>query len=263
VDLTMALVEVEGVSFSFGRRAALSDVSLALEEDAAVALLGANGSGKTTLLRVLLGLARPRRGEVRLLGRPLARWTPRLLAREVAYVPQVHREAFPFTMRDVVEMGRLPHRPAFGRLGPRDRAEAERAMEELGIAHLAGRPYTEVSGGERQLALIARAVAQGARLLVMDEPTNGLDYGNQLRLLQRIARLVGAGRAVVFSTHHPDHALAAAGRVVMLREGRIAADGPAAATVTAPALRALYGVEVRVASVEGRPVCLPVEVRPA
>lgn len=257
----MPLLQVDAVSFAFGGRTALSEVSLSVGEDSAVALLGANGSGKTTLLRILLGLARPSQGEVRLLGRPLGRWPPRALARELAYVPQVHRDAFPFTVRDVVEMGRLPHRPFLGRRSREDGEAAERAMEEMGILQLAARPYTQVSGGERQLALIARALAQGARLLVMDEPTNGLDYGNQVRLLQRITRLAGSGRTVVFSTHHPDHALAAAGRVVMLREGRIAADGPAAATVTPATLRALYGVEVRLVPVDGRPICVPGGVR--
>jgi len=241
----VALLVLDRVSFAYDGTPVLSDVSLTLQVGEAVALVGPNGSGKTTLLKLLLGLVRPGSGEARLDGRPLRGFRPRELARRLAYVPQVHREAFPFTVRDVVQMGRLPHRGFLEPLGPRDLAAAEEAMEELGIAALADRPYTAVSGGERQLTLLARAVAQEARVLVMDEPTNGLDYGNQLRLLERIAELGRRGRTVVFSSHHPDHALTAADRVVMLRGGRVVADGPAEETITAESLRLLYGVDVR------------------
>lgn len=253
----MPLLEVDDVSFAYGHDPALSGVSLAFRCGETVALLGPNGSGKTTLLKVLLGLVRPQTGEVRLDGRRLARWAPKELAREIAYVPQVHREAFAFTVRDVVRMGRLPHRAFLAPLTAEDRRVADEALEEIGITHLAERPYTAISGGERQLALIARAVAQGGRLFVMDEPNNGLDYGHQMRLLDRIAALGRAGRTIVFSSHHPDHALAAAGRVVMLCRGKIVADGPRDRVITSESLEALYDVEVRVVSAAGVPVCVP------
>ena len=131
-------------------------------------------------------------------------------------------------------------------------------MEELRIDHLADRPYTQVSGGERQLALIARALTQGAEALLMDEPTNGLDYGNQVRLLERVSALAQAGLTVVFSTHHPDHALAIADRVALLREGRLVKEGPPEAAITGESLSTLYGVDIRTLSVtDGVTVCVP------
>ena len=165
--------------------------------------------------------------EVRLRGRRLSEIPRRELARQMAYVPQVHREAFGYRVFDVVLMGRMPHNSFFGRYGEADFRMVRDCLEKTGISHLAERSYTEISGGERQLTLVARAMAQEARVFVMDEPTNGLDFGNQVRLLERIHGLAGAGYSFVFSTHHPDHAAAVARRVVMMREGKILACGQA------------------------------------
>jgi len=142
--------------------------------------------------------------------------------------------------------------------GAADHRIAAEALEKLGMTSLAERPYTEVSGGERQLTLIARAMAQGARVFVMDEPTNGLDYGNQIRLLERLKALSADGYTFVFSTHHPDHAMSVADRVVMMRNGVIAYDGPVAATINQASLLDLYNVDVRMYPVEeGVSVCVP------
>ena len=252
-----ALVEAEGVSFSYGPRGVLHDVSLAVGAGEVLALLGPNGSGKTTLLRLMLGLAQPSRGRIHLQGRALKRLSSRARARQLAYVPQLHRESFSYSLLEVALMGRLPHTPFFGRFGQADRRLALRALEDMGVGHLAERSFAEVSGGERQLALIARALAQGGRVLLMDEPTAALDYGNQLRLLARIADLARQGYSVVFSTHHPDHALAVAGRVAMLSQGRLVRAGAAAQVITGGSLAELYGVEVRTVEVDGACVCVP------
>lgn len=254
----MALISLDAVSFRYPRQRAIDGLSLDLDAGGVVALLGPNGSGKTTLLKLMLGILHPTGGSVRLEGREIRRIAPDERARRLAYVPQLHREAFGYRVRDVVLMGRMPHTGFLGRYGARDRQFAAAALERLGIDHLAERPYTEVSGGERQLALIARALAQEARILILDEPTNGLDYGNQLRLLERLKALAGAGYTVLFSTHHPDHAMAVADRVVMMRQGRVIRDGAVGDALTADALRELYGVDVRLYCVEdGVQVCVP------
>jgi len=254
----MALLRLEQLSFAYHRSEVLADVELGVEQGEVLALLGPNGSGKTTLLKLVLGLLRPSRGSIRLHDRDIRTIPRQELARTVAYVPQVHKESFAYRVCDVVLMGRMPHSAFFARYGETDRRIAGEALERLGIGHLAERPYTEVSGGERQLTLIARAMAQGARTFVMDEPTNGLDYGNQLRLLERLKALAGAGYTVIFSTHHPDHALAVADRVVMMRHGRVIRDGTVGETLTPEAMQELYSVDVRLYSVEeGVQVCVP------
>jgi len=191
---------------------------------------------------------------IRLRGKNICDMPRRELARQLAYVPQVHREAFGYHVFDVVLMGRMPHSSFFSRYGAKDEGIVWDALEKLGITHLAKRPYTEISGGERQLTLIARALAQGVRVFVMDEPTNGLDYGNQVRLLERIGRLADEGYSFVFTSHHPEHALAIADRVVMMQRGAIICDGAPLTTVTPERLAELYGLPARLfdSGAEGR-----------
>jgi iron complex transport system ATP-binding protein len=160
----------------------------------------------------------------------------------MAYVPQVHVPPFPYTVADIVRLGRLPHHGVFGAPGAADRRCVAESIEQMGLSALAQRPYTEISGGERQLVLIARALAQGARYLILDEPAGGLDYGNQFRLLSRLQSLGGAGFGVLFTTHHPDHALQAAQHVVLLREGRIVSAGDPQILLTSAAIADLYSI---------------------
>ncbi len=226
----------------YGRRRVVSEAAVEIERGQVLCLLGPNGSGKTTLFKTLLGLLPLQAGEVRLLGEPVAGWSRNAFARQVGYVPQAHDGIFPFTVEEVVLMGRAARVGRFATPSPHDRQVAMRCLQTLGIDHLASRVYTAISGGERQLALIARALAQEPALLVMDEPTASLDFGNQIRVLEHIARLRGEGIAILMSTHQPEHALRCADRVALLARGRITAAGPAAAIVTAARLAALYGV---------------------
>jgi iron complex transport system ATP-binding protein len=242
-------LQARELHYAYRNRPVLAGVGLSLAPGEVVALLGANGAGKSTLLRLLLGLLKPTTGEVLLEGRAIAAWKRRDVARRLAYVPQVHVMPFPYTVREVVLLGRIPAGSLFSLPSRDDRAAVEAVLEHVGIAHLAARPYTEISGGERQLALIARALVQGARLLVMDEPATGLDYGHQLRLLERLGKLAGEGYGVLMTTHHPEHALLAATRVLLLRDGRIEADGAPRQVVTTQSLHRLYGVQVEVAPV--------------
>lgn len=235
---------VRGLAFAYGRRAILSGIDLDLAPGDVLSLLGSNGAGKSTLLRLLMGFERPQAGSVLLDGEPLHAQGRQAVAQRLAYVPQAHAALFPYRVQDVVLMGRIPARGLFHAARPQDHELALQAMQRLGIAHLALRPYTEVSGGERQMVLIARALAQGARILVLDEPTAGLDYGNQMRLLEHMRGLAHQGYAVLQTTHHPDHALIASTRVVLLEGGRIVDEGRPCDVITPASMRLLYGIEV-------------------
>ena len=250
------------LDFGFPGRPVGHRVDLEMPAAHIVCLLGPNGSGKTTLLRTLLGLLPALSGEVVLDERPLHRWRARERAMRLAYVPQAAESYFDFSVREMVVMGRMAHRGLFAQAGRDDEETAARALERLGIAHLGDRPINRVSGGERQLALIARALATEATHLVMDEPTANLDFGNQALILDEIARLRQSGVAVIFSTHHPDHALRIADAAMLLRAGTIMAAGPTAAIVNSENLSALYGRPIEVAQVlsaDGSPrrVCIP------
>ncbi|MDH1701435.1 ABC transporter ATP-binding protein [Comamonas terrigena] len=225
-----------------GRRTVGQALDLEIAAGEVLCLLGPNGCGKTTLFRTVLGLLPPLGGQVLVQGQPVHAWPRAEFARQVGYVPQAQAGAFPFAVLDMVLMGRAARLPALAQPGSRDRSVALQCLEQLGMAHLAQRSFTELSGGERQLVLIARALAQEPALLVMDEPTASLDFGNQIRVLERIATLREHGMAVLMSTHQPEHALRAGDRVALLGEGRLIACGAPGATATPAALARLYGV---------------------
>ena len=241
-----ALLQLRDLWFAYRGQGVLRGIDLQVEQGEIVSLLGPNGSGKTTLLKLILGLLSPQKGSIDIFGRPLTAYPRQELAKKIAYVPQVHREAFAYSVEEVVLMGRMPHHSLFSRYSRKDREIAEAAMARLNLFHLRHAPYTEVSGGERQMTLIARALAQGAEVFIMDEPVNGLDYGNQLRLLHDIIRLAGDGLTFVMTTHYPDHALMTASRVVLLKEGRIVGQGPPHETITSETLDLLYRIKVKV-----------------
>ena len=237
------------LSYGYEGRVVGCALDFTLDEGEVVCLLGPNGAGKTTFLRTLLGLIAPLQGRVTLAGADVAKLPRSAWARSVAYVPQATSSEFDFTLLDIVEMGRTAHLAAFAQPSRHDREVSMRALERLGIAALAERPIHSVSGGERQLALIARALATQATHLLMDEPTANLDFGNQSLILDEVARLKASGAGILFSTHHPDHALRIADRVVMLRGGAVLASGATAATLNSENLSALYGRTVDVLEV--------------
>jgi iron complex transport system ATP-binding protein len=233
-------------------------VSLAVAAGEVLALLGPNGGGKTTLLKTLLGLLPPQAGAVVLDGRDLATIPVRERARLVAYVPQSHQGTFAFTAFDMVLMGRTAHGGLFARPGARDRAVAAVMLERLGIAHLSDRPVTMISGGERQLVLVARALAQEPRFIVLDEPTASLDFGNQGKVMRQIRGLAADGLGLLFTTHDPNQALGHADRVALLRNGGVMAVGPVGEMLSRERLATLYGAPVEtVVEPGGRTAFLP------
>lgn len=226
-----------------------SGVTLNLDGGEVLCLLGANGSGKTTLFKTLLGLLPPQHGVVLIDDADTRTLARHAIARRISYVPQAHTAFFPFTVNEVVLMGRVAHMNLFAAPSARDRGAAEVAIARMGLAALADAPYTRISDGERQLTLIARALAQEASLVVMDEPTANLDFGNQVRVLDRIRALAAAGTGVLLSTHDPDHAFLCADRVAMLSGGALIACGKPETEMTAARLRQLYDVDVAVTTV--------------
>jgi len=252
------MFEARALGYGYPGRPVGRGLDLGLDAGEVLCVLGPNGGGKTTLFRTLLGLLPAQAGSVLLEGHALEGMPRGEVARRVGYVPQGHTAQFAFTVREAVLMGRTAHISLFAAPGAADREAADRAIAALGIESLAGRVVTELSGGERQLAVIARALAQGARALVLDEPTASLDFGNQVRVLRQLVRLAAEGYAVVFSTHDPGQAFLAASRVLLIAHGGALRQGTPDEVITSENLRAVYGVEVRVATVDGARACLPV-----
>jgi iron complex transport system ATP-binding protein len=256
----MMQLNAENLAYGYPQRVIGEDVSFALSASDVLCVLGPNGSGKTTLFRTLLGLLPTKAGRVLLAGKDLAKWPRAKLAQVLAYVPQAHDGVFAFTVEEIVLMGRTARVGLFASPSIADREQAHQAIAALGLTPLTHNIYTRISGGERQLTLIARALAQGARILVLDEPTASLDFGNRARVLEMLARIAASGIGVLFSTHHPDEAFACAQRVIMLRQGRVIEIGKPEQVITAAHLESLYGVPVEVMDLPGGRgrACLPV-----
>jgi iron complex transport system ATP-binding protein len=232
-------------------------VSLDLAPGEVLCLLGPNGCGKTTLFKTILGLIERQGGDIDFDGDEAAALSRAALARRLAYVPQAHAPVFPYTVADMVLMGRTAHRGLFAAPSTEDRRRTADALAQLGIAPLADRDYTRLSGGQRQLVLIARALAQDTPLIVLDEPTASLDFGNQLLVLEKVRQLAADGKGIMMATHDPDQAFACGTAVLAMKDGRTAASGPVKSTLSAEVLTRLYDVPIQVAEMPGgRPVCL-------
>lgn len=257
----MSLV-LDNVSCGYTREPVLRGVSLTVAEGEFVCLLGPNGSGKTALLKTLAGILPPLGGHIRIDGCEWFELPVRDRAARLAYVPQAHAPLFAFRVLDVVAMGRTARWPLWSGPTAADWRAAETALDAVQMSAFAERRYTELSGGERQMVLVARALAQEARFLVLDEPASSLDFGNQVRMLQTLRCLVREGFGVLMATHHPEHALRCATRVAVVREGRLSPAGAPGETLTAERLEAIYRVPFVVANLTDHagqpfPLCAP------
>ncbi|MGD9559340.1 MAG: ABC transporter ATP-binding protein [Oscillospiraceae bacterium] len=252
-------IEVKNLSFAYDTRPILKDISFTAPGGQLLAVLGPNGAGKSTLFKCLLGLLSGYTGQTLLDGVPMHTLSPAALARTIAYVPQSHYPSFNYSVFDMVLMGTTAQVSSISTPGEEQVRRSMAALEKLGIEHLKDRGYMHLSGGEQQLVLLARAMAQQAKLLIMDEPTSNLDYGNQLRVLQQTKALTRDGYAIVQSTHNPDHAFLFADRVLAIADAQVIAYGPPAEVLTSQLIYQLYGVHVEVEQ-RGpgqRNICIP------
>jgi iron complex transport system ATP-binding protein len=253
-----ALLTAERLGGGYPGRRVLHEVDFRVSSGECVVVLGPNGTGKSTLLRLLLGILSPASGRVELSGRPLAAWRRREIARLVAYVPQLVGFAFPLTVREAVEQGRAPHLGAWRPPSPADHTAVAAALAAVGLTDRAEVPVQRLSGGERQLVLLARAFATEPRALLLDEPATGLDVRHQLDLVAVLRRRVEAGVGAVVAVHDWNLALRLAHRVVVLHRGTILADGPAVAVLQPELFREAFGVEVEIIDRPGEvPLIVP------
>lgn len=253
------IVVVEDVSFAYGpgEPHVLSGVSWSFKRSAVTALLGPNGSGKTTLLNLILGWLTPASGCIRVNGREPASSTRREWSRQVGFVPQDEAPAFELELGEHVLLGRAPHLALLERPGEADRAAADAALERTGLTALRDRAVHALSGGERQLAAIARVLAQAPDVYLLDEPLSHLDLANTRRILRILESIRREGRTVILTTHDPNIAALVADEAVLLRSGEIAAGGSPVNVLTEERLGFVYGVPVDVRMIDGRPVVLP------
>lgn len=250
------LLRVEDLCFAYehaGQRA-LDGLELRLRRGEVAAVLGPNGAGKTTFLHVLLGILKPERGRIWIDGREASALTRGERSRLVGLVPQMEHVAFEFSVEEYVLLGRAPHLGLLELPSREDTQIALEALEQLGLLRLRRRSLLELSGGERQMAVLARALVQRSRLLLMDEPLAHLDLGNKERILAQVRRLARAGITVLFTTHEPDMVHGVADRVVLMRSGRVVASGPTEAVMTSETLTQAYGVPIRVLRMDGATV---------
>lgn len=255
-------LDLEDVSCGYGSRVVLRDISFDLRSGEILCLLGPNGVGKTTLFKTILGFLKPMNGEISLDDEDISKWPKRKLAKAIGYVPQAHTPPFPFNVLDVVVMGRTAHMGMFSSPSEEDINIAEEALESLNILFLKDRIYTEISGGERQMVLITRALTQMPEILVMDEPTSNLDFGNQIRVLEQINRLAKSGLGVIMTSHFPDHAFLCSTKVALLQKNNVFITGSVDEVVTEENLKSAYGVNVKISSMvsesgELLKVCVP------
>ena len=240
------LLEVNNLSFHYVRgREIFHDVSFSLEKGEVLSIIGNNGAGKSTLLNCVAGLFRPSKGRIRLVDKEMSHMSMAEIARHIAYVPQIHQAVNAYTVREFVVMGRTPYIGTFARPGKKDYEIADEAIERMNIGKLADKLVTEISGGEKQQACIARALTQQPKLILLDEPTNHLDYGNQYRTINMIKGLSEEGYAVAMTTHNPDHAIVMGGKVAILDKNGDLKIRYANESLTGEVLSELYQLKIK------------------
>ena len=256
------LVDVKNISFSYDKDspAVFENISFSIEKGDVLCVLGPNGTGKTTLIKCINGLHKVNEGEVYLNGANIQNLSFRDISRTVGYIPQGHVPSFPFTVFDVVLMGRSPYVNITSSPKEKDREIAMNALETLGIEDLKDKPYTNLSGGERQLVFLARVLAQEPDLLILDEPTNHLDFGNQIKLLEIIEQLSKLGLAVIMSSHYPDHAFLAASKVAIMKDKGFIDFRAPDDVLSEENLKKAYGIDVKLMELDdGRKICVPLK----
>lgn len=255
-----AIMEASDISFFYKDRHILKNISLKINAAEVFSIIGPNGAGKTTLLNCLLDFIKPASGKIFLNGKPVNDYRRSDFCRIVSFVPQMHRPVFNYTVEEIVLMGKNPHLREFAVPSQKERDEVSETLEELKISHLKKRHYTKISGGELRMVLIARALVQASRVIIMDEPAAHLDIKNQLDILELIKKMaVERKTAVVMVVHDPAHALLYSDRIMLLKDGENIASGKPDEIVTPENLSSVYGVETKIIEFEGRKIVVPIK----
>ncbi len=242
------LLKLDNVTCGYKDNITSEKISFQIDSGEIISLLGPNGVGKTTLFKTILGFIKIREGQILLDDENIYSWSPTKLAKYVAYVPQAHMTSFPFSVIDVVVMGRTAHLNLFSAPSKADYKIADEILESLNMQYLRDQIYTKISGGERQMVLIARALAQEPKLLIMDEPTSNLDFGNQVKVLREILNLSKRGIGILMTTHFPDHAFLCSTEVALMQRNKIFTIGDVKDIITEKNLKSAYGVDVKIIS---------------
>ena len=255
-------MHVKDLRFAYGDHEVLGGISFDTEYGQFISVLGPNGVGKSTLFRCLLGLSTPTGGEVTVDGEKIAHLSPAQLARKMAYIPQSHHPLFNFSVLDMVLMGTTSQLGRFAAPGKTQEKMALAALERMGIMHLKDRGCSHISGGERQLVLMARAIAQQAKILVMDEPSANLDFGNKLRVMKTVKGLTADGYTIIQSTHDPEQAYLYSDKILAIHGGKVLSWGTPQEVMTESLISTLYNVDVEVCSMHDDRirVCVPANI---
>lgn len=254
-------IRVENLSFSYGDRQVLRAVSLEAKEGELVSILGANAVGKSTLFKCMLGLKQGWDGDVKIDGRSISSMGPAEISKHIAYIPQSSAPAFNYSVEDIVLMGTAAGQSVFRTPGTEEMQRVDAALKKTGIEHLRTRCFHHLSGGERQLVIIARALAQNARILMPDEPTSALDFGNQLLVLRQLRALADEGYTVIQTTHNPEQSYMFSDRIAAMKDGKIIAFGPPGEILKEEIISEIYGIPVEILKIkdDAARVCLPAE----
>ena len=252
-------LHVEDLSFSYrnSEKIVLDSISFTASEGRLICLLGENGAGKSTLFKCILGFLSDYKGKILIEGSEVSTLSTKELAGKIAYIPQTHNSVFPFSVFDMVLMGTTASLKTFENPGKAQKEKAMEALDMVGISYLAHKNFSEISGGEQQLTLVARALAQNTKILLMDEPCSNLDYGNQMKVMQRAKDLSRQGHLILQSTHNPEHVFMFSDEVIVLKSGKIHALGATATMLTEDVLKDIYGIKIKLYEIDGRKVHVP------
>lgn len=243
----MVKLQTQSIDYSYGNHFALRDINFSVEAGKICVIIGPNGSGKTTLIKYLSGIFGYNKKTMFIDGVDVYGLNEKEKAKKISYVPQIHETSFPYCVLDLVLMGRNPHMGFFSMPNNLDLKKCKNSLIQLGISHLQNCPYTDISGGEQKLVLIARAMAQEASVMILDEPTAHLDYKNKIIILKKIRDLVRKNDMVAFiSLHDPNEAFIVADDIITIKEGRILHKGPVKDTLTKETIDAIYGISVNI-----------------
>lgn len=240
------MLEVRDLSCGYGKEYILENVNFTAKAGDIVCILGSNGSGKSTLIKSIMGLIRPLKGEVLIEGNSILNWSWKRKARFISYIPQSFSSTFQYKVKDIVLMGRTSYLNFSSSPSKEDEIIADEAMKSLKILHLKDKIYCHLSGGERQLVKIAQALAQQAKMIIMDEPTNNLDFGNQMLMLKHLKECAEKGMTIIMSTHSPEHAFLYGTKALLVKDGRVIEIDNPNKNLREVDLEGLYDVKLKV-----------------